>query len=53
MSRDQEGSYDTGRRKDSCALIAIDEKHDLALGLGLDRFEEGQLVIVGGTGARW
>ena len=34
-------------------LIATGEPHDLALGLGLDRFEKGQLVIEGGTGARW
>ena len=34
-------------------LIATGEPHELARGLGLDRFEKGQLVIEGGVGARW
>ena len=34
-------------------LIATGEPHELTRGLGLDRFEKGNLVIEGGVGARW
>jgi sarcosine oxidase subunit beta len=34
-------------------LIATGEPHELTRGLGLDRFEKGQLVMEGGVGARW
>ncbi len=34
-------------------LIATGAPHELTRGLGLDRFEKGQLVLEGGIGARW